>query len=74
MSINDELDRRIKELLSGLESIVSSIAEMRNNYSDSHGIGSSRIRIKEHHAILVVNSALTMSEFLLSVEKVENRD
>lgn len=68
MSTNNELDIRIKTLLSGLESIVGSIAEMRNNYSDSHGVGFSRIRIKERHAILVVNSALTMSEFLLSVE------
>jgi hypothetical protein len=50
-----------------LEKIVSSIAEMRNNNSDAHGVGSQRISISEHHARLLVNSAMTMAEFILSV-------
>lgn len=74
MSMSNDLDKRIKMLLSGLEKIVISISEMRNNYSDSHGVGCSRIKVKRHHAILIVNSALTMSEFLLSVGKLENRN
>ena len=64
-----DMDRRINGLLSGLEKIISSIAEMRNKGSDSHGVGANRINIGEHHARLFVNSAITMADFILSVEK-----
>ena len=37
MHTDKNLDRQINTLLSGLEKIVSSIAEMRNNNSDAHG-------------------------------------
>ena len=40
---------------------------MRNESSDSHGVGSNRI--SEHHARLFVDSAITMADFILSVEK-----
>ncbi len=70
MHTDDGVDERTKKLLSGLNSIVSSVAEMRNNYSDAHGKGSKRVAIAEHHARLVVNSATAMAEFVLSV--VEN--
>lgn len=43
-----DLDRRINTLLSGLERIVSSIAEMRNANSDAHGVGSKRLVIESH--------------------------
>lgn len=69
MHSNADSDRRINELLSGLEKIVSAIAEMRNKDSDAHGVGASRIAIYEHHALLCVNAAMTMAEFILSVEK-----
>jgi hypothetical protein len=67
MHTDTNLDRRINTLLSGLEKIVSSIAEMRNNNSDAHGVGRQRISISEHHARLLVNSAMTMADFILSV-------
>lgn len=60
-------DKRINKLLSGLESIVSAIAEMRNKGSDAHGVGSKRFKIAEYHARLLVNSAMTMAEFIISV-------
>lgn len=60
-------DRRVNMLLSGLEKILSAIAEMRNIGSDSHGVGQRRINISEHHARLFVNTAITVSEFVLSV-------
>ena len=60
-------DRRINQLLSGLNNIVSAISEMRNKDSDAHGVGAARIKISEHHARLAVNSAMTMAEFILSV-------
>lgn len=72
MHTDQNTDRRINTLLSGLNSIVSSIAEMRNKDSDAHGVGANRISIDEHHARLFVNSAMTMADFILSVELKSN--
>lgn len=66
-------DKRINTLLSGLEKIVSSISEMRNKDSDAHGVGASRIAIDEHHARLFVNAAMSMADFILSVEIKANK-
>lgn len=71
MNTEKNLDNRIKKLLSGLNSIVDAIAEIRNNNSDAHGVGKNRIKISEHHANLVLNSATTLAEFVLSV--IENK-
>ena len=67
MHQNKETDKRINDLLSGLDKIIMSISEMRNKTSDSHGVGNKRIAIKEHHAQLFVNSAMTVADFLISV-------
>lgn len=67
MHTNKDMDKRINKLLSGLENIVQSLAEMRNNGSDSHGLGNKRINILPYHARLAVNSATTMAEFIMSV-------
>ncbi len=69
MHQDSEMDKRINMLLSGLEKTLSAITQMRNESSDSHGVGANRIRISEHHARLFVNSAITMADFILSVEK-----
>ncbi len=45
MNTEDNLDSRIKKLLSGLNTIVDAIAEIRNNNSDAHGVGKNRIKI-----------------------------
>ena len=39
MHTDENIGKRINTLLSGLEKIVSAIAEMRNKSSDSHGVG-----------------------------------
>lgn len=62
-----QLDPRINDLLSGINKIISSISEMRNVNSDSHGAGSRRIKISEHHTRLILNSAITCAEFFVSV-------
>ena len=67
MHTDGNTDRRINTLLSGLNSIVSAISEMRNKDSDAHGVGANRIAIDEHHARLFVNLAMTMADFILSV-------
>ena len=69
MHQNKDMDKRINGLLSGLEKILSAIAEMRNIGSDSHGVGARRINISEHHAYLFINSAITMADFILAVSK-----
>lgn len=69
MHTNKDMDKRVNKLLSGLENIVQSIAEMRNNGSDSHGLGSKRVNITDYHARLAVNSSTTMAEFILSVSQ-----
>ena len=63
------VDNRINGLLSGLEKILSAIAEMRNKASDSHGVGAKRINISDYHARLFVNSAMTMADFVLAVSE-----
>lgn len=67
MHTDENTDKRIKILLSGLNSIVSAIAEMRNKHSDAHGVGAIRIPIEEHHTRLCVNAAIVMADFILSV-------
>lgn len=72
MHTDKNIDKRINSLLSGLEKIVSSISEMRNKDSDAHGVGAKRIKIDEHHARLIVNSSMTMSDFILAVANKNN--
>ena len=67
MHNDSKLDKRINGLLSGLNNIISSIGEMRNDVSDAHGQGSQRKSIKDYHARLYVNSAMTIADFVLSV-------
>lgn len=69
MHTDSNTDKRINKLLSGLHSIVSAIAEMRNKDSDAHGVGAKRISIAEHHARLFVNVAMAMADFILSVQQ-----
>ena len=48
---------------------------MRDTNSVSHGVGTNRITIEEHHVNLFANSAITISDFLLAViEKNCNKD
>ncbi|MBO5856396.1 MAG: abortive infection family protein, partial [Alistipes sp.] len=60
-------DKRILEMLSGLEKIVNAICGMRNTNSDAHGVGSARIEIKEREARLIVNSSIILCEYVLDV-------
>lgn len=73
MHQNKDLDKRINNLLSGFEKIITSISTMRDENSDSHGAGGKRINIEKHHAVLFANSSITMSDFLLSVIERDNK-
>jgi hypothetical protein len=67
MHTDKSMDVRINTLLSGLETIIEAIAEMRNKNSDAHGVGSKRRNIEEHHTRLFLNSSIAMSDFILAV-------
>ncbi len=67
MHQDKNMDKRINNLLSGFEKIITSISNMRDENSDSHGAGEKRINIEKHHAVLFANASITMSDFLLSV-------
>jgi len=69
MSGRKEYATVLNELISGLEKIVSAIAEMRNIAGDAHGHGDRRFVIKEHHARLCLNAAITVADFALSVDQ-----
>lgn len=70
LTSSSDFDIRVNDLLSGFNKIVDSVAKMRNLNSDSHGAGSRRIAIDYNIAMLYVNSAITLSNFFLSlVEK-----
>lgn len=72
MHTDANTDKRINTLLSGLNRIVSAVAEMRNKDSDAHGVGATRIPIEEHHARLFVTSSMAMADFILSVQQKNN--
>lgn len=64
--LNLELSRQdisdaLKQVLSGLASIVLGLATMRNKMSDAHGVP---YKPSRHHAKLAVNAAKTLADFL----------
>ena len=64
---NATMDRRICDLVNGLNKIVDSIGQMRNKQGDAHGVGAARARVEDHHARLAVNVAANVADFMLSV-------
>ena len=61
LSIDKKMDERFKLILSGLNSILNGIANLRNAMGDSHA---RKIMPCAHHARLAVNCAFTFSQFL----------
>jgi hypothetical protein len=72
MSPTDYEDNNLKQILSGVFSIINGVSGLRNTYGDSHGTSPSQstYKIDERHAILAVNLAKTITEYLfLSYER-----
>jgi len=72
MSPVDYADDNLKQIFSGVFSIINGVSGLRNNFSDSHGSAPSTTtyKIDVRHAILTVNLAKTITEYLfLSYEK-----
>ena len=66
----EELADFLRQILSGLTSIVSGLASMRNTMSDSHAI---RYKPSKHHARLAVNASKTLSNFIFDTNKYQNK-
>jgi len=76
MSPGDYEDEYLRQILSGVFSIINGVSGLRNTYSDSHGTSPSKAnyQIDERHSILTVNLAKTITEYLfLSFEKSESK-
>lgn len=75
MSPGDYEDDNLRQILSGVFSVINGVSGLRNNFSDAHAKSPSKAnyKIDERHAILTVNLAKTITEYLfLSYEKSEN--
>lgn len=67
LKTNSDIDKSINELFSGLENIVNAITELRNKASDSHAFQNKKYNLKEYHIKLMINSSISISEFLINL-------
>lgn len=56
-----DISDALKQVLSGLTSVVNGLATMRNKMSDAHAV---TYKPAKHHAKLAVNAAKTLADFL----------
>lgn len=59
-------EQQFKQILGGAESVVNGLGSLRNRISDAHAISTNYFRPSPRHAVLCVNMAGAMSEFLIS--------
>lgn len=60
---NTNLEKPLKQVLSGLINIVNGLAEIRNGNGDAHH---RRYEVNKHYALVVINSAKTVVTFLFN--------
>jgi hypothetical protein len=60
----DEIPDFVFQILSGLDTSIRRLAGLSNNSGDRHA---NKFNTKSHHAILAVNSAMTLCDFLIDV-------
>lgn len=60
---NPKLEKPLKQVISGLTSVVNGLAEIRNENGDVHH---RRYEVNKHHALVVINSAKTVITFLFN--------
>ena len=65
-----DISDSLRQVLSGLTSIVNGLATMRNKMSDAHA---SNYRPSRHHAKLAVYSATTLADFLFETKSYQDR-
>ncbi|MBQ7221980.1 MAG: abortive infection family protein [Bacteroidales bacterium] len=72
MQRRGDWDKRINDLLGGLHRIISAISSMRNIGGDAHGVGTSRVSIQKHEALLVYNASMLLAQYWLAVLEIRN--
>ncbi|MBN3761163.1 abortive infection family protein [Burkholderia sp. Ac-20365] len=60
-----DISDALRQVITGLASIIQGLATMRNKMSDSHGTSYKPAR---HHAKLAVNCAMTLADFLFETK------
>jgi hypothetical protein len=60
-----DISDSLKQVLTGLTSIVQGLSAMRNKMSDSHG---TTYKPSRHHAKLAVNCAMTLADFIFETK------
>ena len=65
-----KLSDSLKQILQGLNSIVCGLSFFRNKMSDAH---LPQYKAQKHHAILAVNAANTLSQFLLDTYQYQKQ-
>ncbi|ARC67103.1 hypothetical protein B14_04140 [Bacillus licheniformis] len=68
-----ELDKPLKEVVSGLIKIIKGLNEIRNSSGDSHAGNGNNSKLALHHALLVVNSAKTAANFLFNTYEFQRK-
>ncbi len=65
----------IKQILSGVTTVVAGIGSLRNSLSDAHGRGKGAVQPAPRHAKLAVNAGFAIAGFLIDthVEKPSQR-
>ncbi len=65
MNPGDYEDENLRQILSGVFSLINGLAGLRNSFSDAHGkTPRKRYKLDKRHAILAVNISKTISEYL----------
>lgn len=67
---NKDLNDTLKQILTGLNSIVSGLGGISNKLGDRHH---KKYKTQKHHAKLAVNSAFTLCEFLADTYKYQQK-
>ena len=67
---SSETPQFVLQIISGLDSIVSGLAGLSNNFGDRHA---NKSIAKRHHARLAVNSSMTFVDFLLESKDFQKK-
>lgn len=65
-----DIDSTLKQVLSGFVSVITGLAGLRNKMSDAHVRS---YKPAKHHAVLVVNSAKTIANFLFDTNRFQKK-
>jgi len=70
LSPEDQINDSFKQTLSGFVSIINSLSSLSNKMGDRHA---REYKPSKHHAVLVVNSAMTFSTFIFNTFEYQQK-